>query len=84
MVIEGSTGAWGVDAELVWKLIIRSTASLIGEPISLVADHIYQSLSMNLHKANSRAILINTYLCSTYDPVVEGAVGILTEVGGVD
>ena len=36
MVIEGSAGSWRVEAELVWKLIIRSTASLTGEPISLV------------------------------------------------
>jgi hypothetical protein len=48
MVMEGSAGAWGVEAELVWKLIIRSTASLTGEPISLVSNHIYQSLSVSL------------------------------------
>jgi hypothetical protein len=39
---------------------------------------------MVLHKANARALLKRTPLCSTYDPVFEGAAGILTEVDGVN
>ena len=84
MVTEGSAGAWGAMAELVWKLIIRATASLTGEPISLVSNHICQSLSTVLHKANARALLKRTPLCSTYDQVFEGAAGVLTEDSGVD
>ena len=53
MVIEGSAGDWGVEAELVWKSIIWYTASFTIEPNSLVANHAYQSLSMILHKANA-------------------------------
>ena len=84
MVMEGSAGSWGVEAELVWKLIIISTASLTKEPISLVSNHIYQSLSMVLHKADARALLKRTPLFSSYNPVFEGAAGIFTEVDGVD
>ena len=33
MIIEGSAGSWGVEAEKVWTLIIRSTDSLSGKHI---------------------------------------------------
>ena len=62
---------------------MRSTASLTGEPICLVLNHIYQSLSMILHKADARAILKITPPTSTFDPVFERAAGILTEIEGL-
>ena len=57
MIIEASGGAWGLNAEEVWKSIIKSTAVLSGEPISSVANELYQSLSVTLQKSNARAIL---------------------------
>lgn len=38
IIVEASGGAWGLDAEDVWKTIIKSTAALTGEPISSIAN----------------------------------------------
>ena len=79
MIIEGSGGSWGSEAEDVWKIIIRTTASITGEAFSSIATRIYQSLSVTLHKANARAILKRMPAQKLADQVMEGASSIILE-----
>ena len=80
MVIEGSAGVWSIEAEQVWHQIIRSTSSLTGETVSTLANSLYQSLSMILHRSNARAILKRTPYISSNDKILEGASDCLAEI----
>ena len=79
MIIESSGGTWGLDAEDVWKVIIRSTASLSGETVSTIANQIYQAMSIMLHKANARAIFKRFPGQKRIDVVAEAASNLIAE-----
>ena len=57
MIAEADGGGWGPQAHKVFHELAKFTSSMTGEPESLVAGHILQSLSMILHRENARAIL---------------------------
>ena len=80
MIIEASGGTWGLDAEDVWKIVIKSAAALTGEPISAIANEFYQSMSITLHRSNARSILKRLPGNKKVDWVVEAAINILAEV----
>ena len=61
VIVQGSGGAWGLDAEDVVKVIIKSATSLGGGTVSTIANQIYQSLSITLHKANESPKLSNLF-----------------------
>ena len=71
MVIEASAGSWGLEAENVWKILIKAIASTTGDKISMISSTLYQSLSITLHKSNARAILkrspITPKLCIAHE-----------------
>ena len=79
MVVEGSGGAWGLDAEDVFKIIIKSAASLSGETVSAVSNQLYQSLSVTLHKANARALFKRLLGQKHIDGVAEAASNLISE-----
>lgn len=79
MIVEGSGRAWGLDAEDVFKVIIKSTASLGGETASIVANQLYQALSITLHKANARAIFKRLPGQKRIDVVDEAASNLIAE-----
>ena len=79
MIVEGSGGAWGLDAEDVFKVIIKSTASLSGETVSTIANQIYQALSVTLHKANARALFKRLPGQKHIDVVAEAASNLIAE-----
>ena len=79
MIVEGSGGAWGLDAEDVFKVIIKSTASLGGETVSIIANQLYQALSVILHKANARAIFKRLPGQKHIDVVAEAASNLMAE-----
>lgn len=80
MIVEASGGAWGLDAEDVWKTIIKSTAALTGEAISGIANDFYQAMSICLHRSNARSILKRLPENKHVDPMVEAAIHILADV----
>ena len=57
MIAEGNGGGWGPEAHKVVNELAKLTSSMTGEPESLVANHILQSLCLTLHRENARAIL---------------------------
>lgn len=57
MIGEGSGGVWGLDAEDVFRVIIKSTASLGGETVCTIANQLCQTLSIALHKTKGRALV---------------------------
>ena len=79
MVVEGSGGAWGLDAEDVFKIIIKSAASLSGETVSTIANQLYQSLSITLHKANARALFKRLPDQKHIDVAAEAASNLISE-----
>lgn len=81
MIVEASGGSWGLDAEDVWKTIIKSIAAFTGEPISGISNDFYQSMSICLHRSNARSILKRLPGHKQVDSVVEAAINILAEVG---
>ena len=79
MIVEGSECASGSDAEDVFKVIIKSTASLGGETVSMVANQLYQALSVILHKANSRTIFTRLPRQKHIDVVAEAASNLIAQ-----
>ena len=57
MIAEADGGGWGPEAHKVFNELAKLTSSMTGEPESLVANHILQSLCLTLHRENARAIL---------------------------
>jgi hypothetical protein len=57
LVCEAHGGSWGCEARVVWKEAAKSAALLSGESAALKLEHLMQSLSVTLHRANARAIL---------------------------
>ena len=79
MIVEGSGGAWGLDAEDVFKIIIKSSASLSGETTSTVANQLYQALSITLYRANARALFKRLPGQKHIDVVAEAASNLIAE-----
>ena len=67
------------DAEDVFKVIIKSTASLSGETVCIVASQLYQALSITLHKANARALFKRLPGQQHIDVVTEAASNLIAE-----
>ena len=57
MVAEGVGGGWGSDGQAVWKACARAIATTTGEQQGVVAEQIYQSLSILIHREGARAVL---------------------------
>ena len=57
MVAEGVGGGWGSDGQAVWKTCARAIATTTGEQQGVVAEQIYQSLSILIHREGARAVL---------------------------
>ena len=57
MMAEADGGGWGPEAHKVFNELAKLTSSRTGDPESVVANHILQSLCMTLHRENPRAIL---------------------------
>ena len=57
LIAEADGGGWGPEAHKVFNELAKLTSSTTGEPESLVANHILQSLCLTLHRENARAIL---------------------------
>ena len=72
-------GAWGLDAEDVFNIIIKSAASLSGETVSTISYQLYQSLSVTLHKANARALFKRLPGQKHIDVVAEAASSLISE-----
>ena len=57
LIAEADGGGWGPQAHKVFNELAKITSSTTGEPESLVAGHLLQSLGLILHRENARAIL---------------------------
>ena len=57
VIAEADGGGWGPEAHKVFNELAKHTSSMTGEPKSIVANHILQSLCLTLHRENARAIL---------------------------
>ena len=57
IVVEASGGGWGPTAMKVWSELAKTKALCTGESESIVAEQLYQSLGLILHRENARAIL---------------------------
>ena len=57
LIAEADGGGWGPEAHKVFNELAKLTSSRTGEPESVVANHILQSLCLILHRENARAIL---------------------------
>jgi hypothetical protein len=57
MVCEAHGGSWGGEALSVWRGAAKTAALVSGESAALKLEHLLQSLSVTLHRANARAIL---------------------------
>ena len=57
MVAEGVGGGWGNDGQMVWNRCASAIAAATGEQPHAVAEHIYQNMSIIIHKEGARAVL---------------------------
>ena len=57
IICEADGGGWGPAAHAVWSEIAKQKSSMTGEPHSVTATQLLQSLGLILHKENARAIL---------------------------
>ena len=57
LICEADGGGWGPAAHSVWSELAKYKSTLTGEPNSITAMHLLQSLGLILHKENARAIL---------------------------
>ena len=57
LICEADGGGWGPASQAVWKELAKHKSLLTGEPASITAGHLLQSLGLILHRENARAIL---------------------------
>ena len=57
LVCEANGGGWGPAGLAVWKELAKQKSIVSGEPNSITAGHLLQTLGIILHKENARAIL---------------------------
>ena len=57
LICEADGGGWGPAGHAVWKELAKHKSLLTGEPASITAGHLLQSLGLILHRENARAIL---------------------------
>ena len=57
LICEANGGGWGPAAQAVWSELAKYKSTLTGEPHSITASHLLQSLGLILHNENARAIL---------------------------
>ena len=57
LVCEANGGGWGPAGHAVWKELAKQKSIVTGEPDSITALHLLQSLGLILHRENTRAIL---------------------------
>ena len=57
LICEADGGGWGPASHAVWKELAKYKSLLTGDPISVTAEHLLQSLGLILHRENARAIL---------------------------
>ena len=57
MVAEGVGGGWSTAGQAVWKSCAHAIANISGEHRNAVAEQIFQTLSITIHKEGARAVL---------------------------
>ena len=57
MIVEASSGSWGVDARNLFREVSKTAARLTGDPYSVKLEQCLQNFSISLHRANARAVL---------------------------
>ena len=57
LICEADGGGWGPAAHAVWRVLAKHKSTLTGEPDSITAMHLLQSLGLILHRENARSIL---------------------------
>ena len=57
LICEADGGGWGPAANAVWSELAKHKSAMTGEPNSITATRLLQSLGLILHKENARAIL---------------------------
>ena len=50
-------GGWGNDGQMFWNKCASAIAAATGEQPHAVAEHIYQNMSIIIHKDGARAVL---------------------------
>ena len=66
-MIAETLGGWGPAAQELFSKMAQATATRTGTPVSVVSNQLYQSLGIQLQRANARAILIRTVGEATTD-----------------
>ena len=56
-LVAESRGGWGPAALKTWQALAQATATASGEPLSLEANRLYESLAVVLQRENARAVL---------------------------
>ena len=64
IICEADGGGWGPAAQAVWSELAKHKSAMTGEPSSITATQLLQSLGPILHKENARAILCRSQ-CNT-------------------
>eukprot|EP00666_Eupelagonemidae_sp_cell4sb_P017874 gene17874-biopygen36351 len=77
MIVEASGGGWGSDSRRVWHELAHAAARLTGDPAPTKLEQLYQSLSVTLHRANARAILVRAPVPCNSLPAVAAAQAVL-------
>ena len=57
VIAEADGGGWGPKAHQLWNELAKRRSSITGEPESVVACQLLQTLGITLHRENARAIL---------------------------
>ena len=57
LVSEADGGGWGPAGQAVWKELAKQKSIVSGEPDSITAGHLLQTLGIILHRENARVIL---------------------------
>ena len=53
LICEADGGGWGPAAQAVWSKHAKHKSTLTGEPHSITASHLLQSLGLILHRENA-------------------------------
>ena len=64
LVSEADGGGWGPAGQAVWKELAKQKSIVSGEPDSITAGHLLQTLGIILNRENARVILhhsLNNY-----------------------